>query len=78
MENALVPSRRKEEVGAELDDLRNQLAKALRSQPTLGAVERQYLTGITADDCTRAISLEWKWRSGSTCGPACRCARWNG
>jgi hypothetical protein len=51
---------------AELEQLRGLLVKALRRQPHVGGVERQYLVGkdffdnVTPEDCTRAISLEYK------------------
>jgi putative DNA primase/helicase len=49
-----------EDVGAELDALRNKLVKALRVQQAVGGVERDTLASLTADDCTHAIRLEWK------------------
>jgi hypothetical protein len=51
---------------AELEQLRGLLVKALRRQPHVGGVERQYLVGkdffdnVTPENCTRAISLEYK------------------
>jgi hypothetical protein len=57
---ALIPPRGMDDLGAELDALRNRLAKALRAQPAVGGVERATLATLTADDCTRAIQLEWR------------------
>ena len=40
----------------------NKLARALRRQQDLGGVERRHLVdeGLSADECTTAIKLEWK------------------
>jgi putative DNA primase/helicase len=51
---------------AELKTLRSRLVNALRRQSDLGGVERQHLmsldihTNVSTEDCTRAISLEYK------------------
>jgi putative DNA primase/helicase len=57
---ALIPPRGLEDLGAELDALRNKLVKALRAQPAVGGVKRDTLASLSANDCTRAIQLEWQ------------------
>lgn len=60
IERPLIPPREKEVEGAELEDLRKILAKALSQQEADGGVRRSTLQGIGGDMCTDAISLEWK------------------
>ena len=45
----------------DLAPLRHKFARALRRQSDVGGVERRHLVeeGLTADDCTAAIALEW-------------------
>ena len=57
---SLIPPMGKDDVGADLDMLRTRLTKALRAQSGLGGVTRDSLAGVTADDCTQAIRLEWR------------------
>jgi hypothetical protein len=53
---------RLDEVVADLEHLRGRLARALRRQPASGGVERRHLIaeGLSPDDCTAAVALEWK------------------
>ena len=60
MAGALIPSKGKEDLGAELDELRNRLATAMRHQPNVGGFDRRHLDGMTVEQCTHAIRLEWK------------------
>jgi hypothetical protein len=45
----------------DLEPLRHKLARAMRRQSAVGGVERRHLVdeGLTVDDCTAAIALEW-------------------
>ena len=43
----------------ELTELRKRLAKIIRMQEKSGGLKREYLSGITAEDCSKAIKLEW-------------------
>src|SRR5215208_844551 len=51
-----------DDVVNDLEALRTKLARALRGQESLGGVARRYLVaeGLTTDDCTKAIALEWR------------------
>ena len=56
--SSLIPPLGKELITADLDYYRNKLADVLSKQKN-GGLERKHLAGLTRDDCTKAIKLEW-------------------
>jgi putative DNA primase/helicase len=56
---------------ADLEPSRRKLARALRRQSALGGVEHRNLVdeGLTADECTAALALEWRFKERAALWP---------